>query len=411
MILKYDRICIVPIIAYFFYALLNTIHSCFLGLEALRYFVVLGRYFLYGSIALAFVAIFPVLDVQTLTYVGFMALLLSLNWFLYSRIPLRYEEYKRVLITTCLPLSTLIHFTDKKDLLRALEVTGLIIGFLFLVLLAAYFTQLVSIPIYNTSIGYSVLFPELCMLSVIRLKKPSVRIAYLISAAGYLVAVLLFSSRGPIVAAIVFFLVDYFKRLREEPLSTKQTIIVLATVLLAIILIFFLKEILLFLYNSLEKLGIHSRTLMLFANDFDHMSGRELKYNRIVAGLLSEPYKIHGIAGDTLINAGSYSHSFVLELLYEFGCFFGSIAVLAIFYCVFQCLFRLDYQKNRLTVTALFASIVPLTFSGTLWMNCIFWIWLVCFWDSHKAMREELRQRRLSSLQHSVQKHRKPEGL
>ena len=57
----------------------------------------------------------------------------------------------------------------------------------------------------------------------------------------------------------------------------------------------------------------------------------------------------------------------------------GLIAVLIIIFRVFKSLFCIDYLENKLLVITLFGSIIPLMFSSTLWMNCIFWLWVGCY--------------------------------
>ena len=55
------------------------------------------------------------------------------------------------------------------------------------------------------------------------------------------------------------------------------------------------------------------------------------------------------------------------------------IAVIIIVFRIIRSLFFVDYHKNEFLIISLFGSVVPLMFSSTLWMNCIFWMWAACY--------------------------------
>ncbi len=379
MVLRYKQFCVWPIAIYFFYSLFNTVESIFTGFVAIHLLVVVIRIVLFVSMLLGFLSIIKALDSKICLYVLFIVLFLVINFLLYPVLPDRFNEYMRVFVLICFPLSIMVYFVDEEQLNKVLDVAGIIIGYVFLVIFLLYILGIARIDGYNTSIGYSVLLPEMILLSNIKLKKGVLKIASVISLISFMLVVVLFGSRGPIVTIIAYIVYDSIRSLKYEKRKNRKALGWIAILLALIIVVVFFSSIMSFILSVADKFGMHSRTLRLFANDFSHLSGRENQYNLVISAIKEHPLLIRGIAGDTVVTGGIYSHNLILELLCEFGVVFGLIAVLIIVIRAIRSLLFVDYHEKKFLVITLFGSIVPLMFSSTLWMNCIFWMWITCY--------------------------------
>jgi hypothetical protein len=379
MILRYKQFCVWPIVIYFFYSLFNTVESIFAGFGAIHLLVVVIRVVLFVSMILGFLSIIKALDSKILLYVLFIFLLLVINFLIYPVLPDRFNEYMRVFVLICFPLSIMVYFVDEEQLNKVLDLSGLIIGYVFLVIFLLYILGIARIDGYNTSIGYSVILPEMILLSNIKFKNGVLKFASVISLISFMLVVVLFGSRGPIVTIIAYIVYDSIRSLKYEQRKNRKALGWIALLFSLIFLVVFFSSIMSFVLSVADKFGMHSRTLRLFANDFSHLSGRENQYSMVISAIKEHPLLIRGIAGDTVVTGGIYSHNLILELLCEFGVVLGLIAVLIIVIRAIKSLFFVDYRENSLLVISLFGSIVPLMFSSTLWMNCIFWMWITCY--------------------------------
>lgn len=392
MKLESEKCCCWTISIYFFYSFFKTITNCFKGLPTAVTVIENGsNVALVCMMIVAILSIIRKVDRRTILFLFVVALLLVLNILIYETVPPRYSEYMRTFIIVCIPLAILIQYVNQEYFVRLMEGVGIVIGFLFLLIVVFEFGGYIRIGVYNTSLGYSVLFPEICVIRSLNSRRGWKKYTAVISLVSFFVAVLLFGSRGPIVSIIIFCLYDYLQRIQHESDGTKKTVKEIVSVLFLLIAFLNFSTIMNWIYTALTNAGINSRTLKLMATEMGHLSGRDDKYSVVIGEIIAHPFRIRGIAGDTLITGGSYSHNFILELLCEFGILFGGIFVLWIGYRAIKDVFFSDYDCCKIPIMLMFSSVPSLLFSSTIWMHCVFWMWVMSsdkLSDKHKVVIE-----------------------
>ena len=223
MKLDSEKCCCWPISIYFFFSFFRTIVNCFKGLPTV--FVIIERVSNVTLVCLMVVAILSIIrriDGKTICFLLAIAVLLTVNFLLYEKIPPRYGEYMRTFIIVCIPLSVLVQYVNQAYFVELMEKVGIIIGLLFLLIVLLEFGGVIRIGVYNTSLGYSVLFPEICLVHSLHERRGKRKLVAVIALGAFFIAVLLFGSRGPIVSITIFCLYDYLQRIRYEHDGTKR---------------------------------------------------------------------------------------------------------------------------------------------------------------------------------------------
>lgn len=232
---------------------------------------------------------------------------------------------------------------------------------------------------YSMGFGYSLLIPILILIWDCIVSRS---IWSLISAIILLIGIVSFGSRGPLLGIALF---GFFMGVRYF-LSRKKYLQAVCILLLFCLLLFEYKHLLLFLENLLDALGIESRTLRLLRMDLFYTSGREVLQEQLWKALEEHPFMVRGINADQLL-LGTYAHSIVLELLYEFGIVFGALILALIFAAAVKTLSKKKLEtKNVICLILIFTALPQLFVSGSFWDNYPFWLWigiLVNQWNSN----------------------------
>ena len=135
------------------------------------------------------------------------------------------------------------------------------------------------------------------------------------------------------------------------------------------------------LFNIFQTFGFRSRTLSLVINNAVFQdSGRSYIYDAMIQELFKNPLKIHGIASEYAFTGGAYAHNFILELLFDFGIFFGGFAVLYILFQAFEtllCFIKRGNANDSVNFILFSSSFLSALVSGTIWASVYFWLWLL----------------------------------
>lgn len=226
---------------------------------------------------------------------------------------------------------------------------------------------------YRMGYSYSLQLPVILMLCNYYRSK---EMHNLILALAGAVVILLLGARGPLLGILAISILLYVKAFDIKRNMIKSVLLLL---LLAFVLLFG-DLILQILYDFGQSLGIQSRSLILFLNaDAIHLSSREFIYQPIIQSIIDYPFFMHGIAGEYAITGGAYAHNFVLELLYDFGIFFGGLILIYIFFEVYKTLqdFMMgDSDTTFMRTVLLCASLPGALVSGTIWESSALWVWL-----------------------------------
>lgn len=186
------------------------------------------------------------------------------------------------------------------------------------------------------------------------------------------IGILLYGSRGSLVAVGVFFLFYSFMAIRKK-LNLVHKIVIVAGILLCLV---FYRQICTLLYNIASSFGYYSRTLYLLTTNFGHDSGRSELWAKIWMDFTSNPFAIRGVNADYLI-VGGYSHNFFLELIHSLGIVFGgAFGVYIIVHLVRTIALRQD-NFGDLKQLLMFSFFPICLWSSSVWTNMYFWLWLI----------------------------------
>ena len=287
-------------------------------------------------------------------------------------------------ILICLPCFIYSYsITDIKALELITQKASMIIYTVDISLGLLVFIGKASIDSYSMSFSYYLLLP-----TIIYLKKyfETYKFKYLFLSALSILLIIAIGSRGAIMCLGVYVMLYHLISIRKMTLP-KALCVIIFTLILFISLIFF-KEILLFLYNILERFGISSRSIILFLRDGIYLSGREELYGKIVEQIFAHPLIGIGIAGDRYYLDGSYTHNIFLEILSGFGVFFGFILILTLLFTIFKSLFPKNIKGFDNILVWFSIGFVPLLVSGSYLTDFQFWIFLGFALGSLKLKKE-----------------------
>lgn len=272
----------------------------------------------------------------------------------------------------CLPCFIYSFSINDLDVLyNTFERTGSIVLFFGLLISFLDFFNKIDIGTYSMTLSYYLLIPSLIYLYKF-LNKISIKnlILFLMS----LVSVSLLGARGPILSIAVYTII-YLLKIISGKNSIKKTIIYFFLIILLLFGLIFYKEILLLINNILIKYNIYSRTINLLLNENVHLSGREYLYTGAIELISKHPIIGIGIAGDRYY-LGGYVHNLFLEILLDFGGFFGSLICFILIIIFMESNFFINKKTANIISIFFCLSVVPLLVSGSYLMDAWFWIYL-----------------------------------
>lgn len=217
-----------------------------------------------------------------------------------------------------------------------------------------YFMGRFAIDSYSMSFSYALLLPALSFYTYHN------RFSKLMSLIP-IIMIISIGSRGALVAVLIFILMKIILQ--------KNKFLSLGITLFAIISFGFLLSYLETFFGILESFGIKSRTLyLLIEQDYTHDSGRNNIYTDVWNLILENPIFGSGLYADR-IYLGYYTHNIILELLLNFGLFFGGIVI--IYFVISQiCTFnKLNYNNKLIYLKYAIVLVLPLMFSSSYLQN------------------------------------------
>lgn len=228
-----------------------------------------------------------------------------------------------------------------------------------------------SLGPYNMSLSYYMLLPVIVHMNSF-FEKSSVQSGLIATIAMFIIFAL--GSRGAILCVGIYVILYFITQSGKN--SVKKWLFKLSAFFMLSFVIFFLKEIFIFLNDILIKYNIHSRTLALFLRDKVYLSGREIIYSNIVNQIKTHPLMGIGLAGDRLYNGGAYSHNIFLEIISGFGIIVGTLIFLIIGYITIRSIFSKNKARANLMLMWFCIGLVPLIVSGSYLTHFQFWIFL-----------------------------------
>lgn len=276
------------------------------------------------------------------------------------------------IILICLPCFIYsFSITDIKVLELITQKAGMIIYAVAISLGLLIFIGKVSIESYSMSLSYYILLPTIIYL---RMYFETYRVKYLFLSALSVLLIIAIGSRGAIMCLGVYIIFYYLINMKKATL--KRLIFHIVALLIIFILFIFYKDILLFVYNTLENHGIQSRSIILFLEGGIYLSGREEIYTNIMEQIILNPLFGIGIAGDRVYLNGLYSHNIFLEIISGLGVIFGTLIILLLGLLIIKSLFSKNTKTANYVLVWFSVGFVPLVVSGSYLTDFKFWIFL-----------------------------------
>lgn len=214
---------------------------------------------------------------------------------------------------------------------------------------------------YNMDLAYNLL-PHVLMVSWQALK--SMRLWKISIMLLGLMMLLSFGTRGPVVCAITFIAI-YLLFIR--PSKYQKTIRVI-TISVSIFVISFLDQFMLFMQVFTYQIGMSTRIFDKYLEgDLDKSAGRDYIRETIMRELSTDDSLLgHGILGSYKY-VGTYPHNIVLDFLFSYGWFFGTLLLFIILIIIVKMLRACRYDETLLVfgVLLVISSILKMCFSGT----------------------------------------------
>lgn len=242
---------------------------------------------------------------------------------------------------------------------------------------------------YSVSFGYQLLFFLIAFLySSFKYKKTSDILITL----GFVVMLFIGGSRGPFIFIITFIIMYWLLEFsnRNNFLKYKNKLIVFFSI--GSILYYFRNNILVLISTQINNIGFSSRFIdKILLGTISSDSGRSIIWGRTIEMIKQNPLGYGGMGTRHIITDiifAGYPHSVILEILVDFGVFFGLI-ILSLFFINILIMF---FNKNRKEWRGIFLIFLSSSFclflSLSYWNNNAFWgtigIMVGCYLETRK---------------------------
>lgn len=181
-------------------------------------------------------------------------------------------------------------------------------------------------------------------------------------------------SRGALIGmlvAIIIVLIQHYK--------FKFKTIFIALIITIPLFIILLNVVLPAVYDLLLSQGLESRNLRLLlkSDTFFYLANREFFYTKSYEAISTHPFLGVGMFGDRVIE-GSYTHNIYLELLLNYGVFFGSIICIVFTMLLIRSISSSHIESDWKLLSTIFFSCeyIKLLISGSYLEDIMFWIML-----------------------------------
>lgn len=221
---------------------------------------------------------------------------------------------------------------------------------------------------YSMALSYYMLLPTILFLDEL-LDRFSLKALFITCIS--LLIILAIGSRGPILCSGIFIILKLIRPVSK--LGFSKVMIYMCFILGAIFSILYFKKILIVIDVFLSKFYIDSRNISLLLNDYLHLSGRDLIYEKILIEIVQHPILGIGIAGDRRVADGNYAHNIILEVFLNFGVIIGLILVIVFTMCLLKLLFVKDMNVYNMIIIWISLALVSLLVSGSYLIDVNYW--------------------------------------
>ena len=194
----------------------------------------------------------------------------------------------------------------------------------------------------------------------------------LISSFIGMLIIFLYGSRNPFLAIVFFICIKVlFNRTGKQ---TSGGGLKFLFVSLAIIVLSYFKDILIFVAGVLDSFGLGSRTLYYLMNSDteDITTGRAEIREKLWNVILDNPFLGHGVAGDEVV-IDELAHSMYLSIFITYGLIFGCIVILFIASMTIKGI-RRTKGLNHTIIIMYVCLVFPRSFTGgDIWLNDYLW--------------------------------------
>lgn len=246
----------------------------------------------------------------------------------------------------CIPTAlSVISIKDRYIFYHYLKVVAYITGFLSLLYGLRVFLGIYDLGFsYNQGFGYMLLFPIIVLFYQRKWYS-------LVFAAVLFLLLLLYGARAPLLSLGVFFVYVLVSQ-------RKYGLLIALVIIVGISIPIFT--------STLESYGLSSRTLELYmSGELDSDNGRDVIRDEVMKGVHQNPYG-WGLFGDRVITHGeNNAHSFIREILAEFGLFLGIPLLLLFFLELVRRFIRIKGGDRDMYMLFLCACFIPTLVSGS----------------------------------------------
>lgn len=280
-------------------------------------------------------------------------------------------------IVLCIPMIVCIMQIHDYDMLLVMVTrASVLLSLVIVVFLSLYGGRLFSH--YAMGFSGSLVFPtNVLLLSALRSSEHrKTRFIYAGCALIDTVAILLYGSRGSLVAVALCFAVQLMDFKHAD---LRLVLVKILLIICVISTLYFMDSILEAIMSWQQAHGFSSRTLAMLAHGNTLSdSGRIQIWQSVWEDFLREPFAMRGICSEYPI-AGGYSHSIVLDVLHCFGLILGVPLLCTLLFLVVVTYKRASSDSESVFAFLLLSVNCPvLLWTGTFWTQPYFWSWLVC---------------------------------
>lgn len=235
---------------------------------------------------------------------------------------------------------------------------------------------------YNMGLSYALLLP------MMTLYKKGTLFSYF-GAVFCFLTILVFGSRGGLVAGVIYIVYDLYKKKRRY-------------LLYIIISSFFIVNVAMLFGDYLNSLGISSRTLsFIIGGGMSSAEGRDVIYDKAIA-LISNNFLFGlGIYGDRVNMDGEYCHNIILEICLDYGVVVGMILLIGVVLFFVRLYLKLNSDQKNVFIKYSIVLLVPLFASSSYLIDCnfgVYWGIVAILCNEVKQQKRELRLSRVRLL-------------
>ena len=314
------------------------------------------------------------LDIRPiLAIIGFIIVLFCVQSTLFREQNTWFMPLQIDFITLCLPVVLCMAMMPDYDVaLKYLLYVS--IGISVIVSLSIVFIGSRMFSGYAMGMANSLIIPtNMLSIATARERRRTVKAVYIILMIMNCLAVLVYGSRGALLAIAAF---SVYLGLVGFPINRNILPNLLAIAIIALLALY-MDKIIDVLSNLSLSLGFRSRTLLLLSEGGTlHDSGRLNIWGSVWADCLRNPFMIRGLCSDYVLTGG-YCHNVLLTLCHNFGIVAGAILIVVLTVLILRTLLGEDTSRGIICVLLLSAFFPLLLWSDTIWSHPWFWGWLV----------------------------------